>query len=48
LSEVQLPIVYADESNHEGENFTDSNQPVFAVAGVHLDEGLRRTWSITL
>ncbi|TKK82818.1 DUF3800 domain-containing protein [Kribbella jiaozuonensis] len=39
MSEEQLPVVFADESNNTGENLTDANQPVFAVAGVHLDDG---------
>jgi hypothetical protein len=38
MNEVPLPIVYADESNNTGENLRDSNQPVFTVAGVHLDD----------
>jgi hypothetical protein len=38
MSAIQLPVVYADESNNTGENLQDVNQPVFTVAGVHLDD----------
>ncbi len=30
--------MYADESNNTGENLQDVDQPVFTVAGVHLDD----------
>lgn len=33
-----LRLVYADESNNTGENLQDVDQPVFTVAGVHLDD----------
>jgi hypothetical protein len=33
-----LPTVYADESSNPGENLTDPDQPVFAIAAVHLDD----------
>jgi hypothetical protein len=32
--------VYADETHNTGENLRDADQPVFAVAGVHLDDEL--------
>lgn len=31
-----MPTVHADESNNSGENLLDIDQPVFAVAAVHL------------
>src|SRR5664279_242889 len=34
----QRPIVCMDESGNTGENLLDSVQPVFALAGVLLDE----------
>jgi Protein of unknown function (DUF3800) len=37
VSEPELPIVYADESNNSGENLTDSHQPVFAASAVLMD-----------
>ena len=33
-------VVYADETHNTGENLRDTDQPVFAVAGVHLDDEL--------
>jgi hypothetical protein len=38
VNDAALPVVYADESNNTGENLRDENQPVFTVAGVHLDD----------
>jgi uncharacterized protein DUF3800 len=35
-----LPIVYADETYNTGENLLDPDQPVFVVAGLHLDDEL--------
>lgn len=38
MNEVPLPIVYADKSNNTGENLLDLDQPVFSVAGIHLED----------
>lgn len=38
MKDAALPVVHADESNNTGENLRDLNQPVFTVAGVHLDD----------
>lgn len=38
MSHRPLPTVYADETHNTGENLNDSDQPVFVVAGVHLDD----------
>ncbi len=35
-----LPVVYADESSNSGQNLLDPDQPVFALAGVHLSDEL--------
>jgi hypothetical protein len=38
VNDAALPVVYADQSNNTGENLRDEDQPVFTVAGVHLDD----------
>lgn len=40
MNDAALPVVYADETHNTGENLRDADQPVFAVAGVHLDDEL--------
>ena len=40
MSLVQLPVVYCDESGQTGEDLLNLAQPVFTVAGVHLDDGV--------
>jgi hypothetical protein len=37
VSEPDLPVVYADESNNSGQNLTDPKQPVFAASAVFMD-----------
>src|SRR4051794_20762840 len=43
IAHARLPTVYIDESGNTGEHLTDSAQPVFVLAGVHLsdDDGAR-------
>ncbi|MGH3696707.1 MAG: DUF3800 domain-containing protein [Pseudonocardiaceae bacterium] len=40
MNDAAPPVVYADETHNTGEHLRDADQPVFAVAGVHLDDGL--------
>ena len=40
VSDVGLPVVYADETHNTGENLLDDDQPVYVVGGLHLADDL--------